>query len=95
MNKTNELIRAGIAMFELACQDIRIYDIDGVRWYSGCTSEGSGCVLWHKMNRDKMTPSAVAIEVGHLRAVDEMKKIRKQAEVDCNKKAAAWYGIEL
>jgi len=95
MNKTNELIRAGIVMFELACQDIKIYDIEGVKWYSGCTGVGSGCVLWHKMNRDKMTPSAVAFEVGHIRAMDAMKKIKKQAEDDCNKEAAAWYGIEL
>lgn len=91
-----ELIEAGIFMFKKSCfQYSSEKDANGQTWWSGRTCDGGGAYITHRMNQDKMTPVAVAFEVGHIGAMKEVKDIRH--EVDKLEQVAAMraYNVDL
>jgi hypothetical protein len=94
MNR-KQLIETGVKMFQSSCfESSASKDKNGQIWWSGKTCEGGGAYIKHRMNQDTMTPVAVAFEVGHVRAVAEIKRIRAKAEEEANRAAASFYSME-
>lgn len=91
MNR-NELIEKGVAMFQQSCRDSQSHtDKHGQTWWTGTTCAGGGAYLYHRMNQDRMTPVAVAFEVGHTAAKNAIRSIREGAELQANLAAIEIY----
>jgi hypothetical protein len=94
MNR-KQLIEAGVRMFQSSCFEYSFAkNKNGQTWWSGKTCEGGGAYSWHTMNQDHMTPVAVAFEVGHVRAMAEIKRIRAKAEDEANAAAYQSYSLD-
>lgn len=78
-----ELIEKGVAMFQQSCRD------------AASTTDRHGQTWWvsgdHRINQDRMTPVAVAFEVGHTAAKNAIRSIREDAEHRANLAAISIY----